>query len=180
VAKRLLRYAKDKRHPGSFVAIPHAVIRSKQFAQLSSHAVKLLVDLLAQYRGDNNGDLCATWTMMSDRGWRSRDTLGNALKELITKQWITQTRQGGMNLASLYGVTFFALDPSSKLDVSAKAFPRGAWHQIAPIVQVVNKRDRQHAERADPRAFNPEGVALETPSAFSQPAGRGGAEALVE
>jgi hypothetical protein len=74
-----------KRDPGGFVALPNIVIRSHQIARLSAHAVKLLFDLLAQYNGGNNGDLCATWTLMQPRGWKSRDTLGKALKELTTK-----------------------------------------------------------------------------------------------
>jgi hypothetical protein len=165
------RYAREKRHPGLFVALPCAVIRSEQFARLSSKAVKLLVDLLAQYQGNNNGDFCAAWTMMSKRGWRSRDTLCKALKELVVNRWIVQTRQGGMNAASLYGVTFFALDPSSKLDVSAKAFPRGAWHQTAPIA-TDQKRDLEHDGRVDSEPFNTEGVSRGMPAASNQHAER--------
>jgi hypothetical protein len=106
--------------------------------------------------------------MMSERGWRSRDTLYKALKELVADGWIAQTRQGGMNAASLYGVTFFALDPSSKLDVSAKAFPRGAWYRIAPA----QKRNREHAGRVNSEPFNTEGVSTAVPLALNQPAER--------
>lgn len=95
--------------------------------KLSAHAVKLLVDLLAQYRGDNNGDLCATWTMMQARGWKSRDTLARALAELVAAGFVTQTRQGGRHAPSLYAVTFYALDENPKLDVRGNGFPRGAW-----------------------------------------------------
>jgi len=31
-------------------------------------------DLGRQYNGKNNGDLCATWSMMAKRGWSSRST----------------------------------------------------------------------------------------------------------
>ena len=170
------RFAKEKRHPGGFVALPHAVIRSEHFARLSAKAVKLLVDLLAQYRGDNNGDLCAAWTLMCKRGWRSRDTLWKALTELVSNGWIAQTRQGGMNAASLYGVTFYALDPSAKLDVSAKAFPRGAWCQIAPD----QKRALEHAGRVNSDAINTEDVSTLVPLAPNQPARRVVEEAFRE
>ncbi len=171
MAKASIRYAKDKRHPGGFVPLPHAVIRHERFAHLSSKAVKLLLDLLAQYRGDNNGDLCATWSMMAERGWRSRDTLSKALNELVEWGWIVQTRQGGMNSPNLYGVTFFALDPSPKLEVSAKAFPRGAWYQATPI-DTGQKRDLEHAGRVDLERFNTEGVSSATPASYSQPGDR--------
>jgi hypothetical protein len=126
-ATKRARYAKAKRDPGGFVPLPNIVIRSAQFAQLSAHAVKLLVDLLGQYNGGNNGDLCATWTVMQPRGWRSRDTLAKALAELIERGFVTQTRQGGRHAPSLYAVTFYALDEQPKLDVRAAAYPRGAW-----------------------------------------------------
>jgi hypothetical protein len=179
VANGRTRFAKEKRHPGGFVAFPHAVIRSGQFASLSPHAVKLLVDLLAQYQGSNNGDLCATWSMMAARGWRSRDTLWKALKELVEKGWIVQTRQGGMNAASLYGVTFFAFDPSPKLEITAKAFPRGAWYQVAPIARP-EKRNGEHARRANSEPTNTGAVSTDKPAPCNQPAGRVVEEALSE
>ena len=37
----------------------HQVIRSRGYAELSPYAIKLLNDLLSQYSGKNNGDLCA-------------------------------------------------------------------------------------------------------------------------
>ena len=40
---------------------------------LSPRATKLLIDLLAQYRGYNNGDLCAPLSLMRERGWNSSD-----------------------------------------------------------------------------------------------------------
>src|ERR1700680_1474701 len=49
VAYKRVRNAKEKRPAGGFVPLPYVVIRSEQFARLSSHAVKLLVDLLAEY-----------------------------------------------------------------------------------------------------------------------------------
>jgi hypothetical protein len=123
--------AKKKRDVGGFVALPFMVLRSDEFASLSAIAVKLLVDLLAQYRGDNNGDLTVTWSVMKMRGWRSRDTLERARRELLTNSWIALTAQGGLHRPSLYGVTFFALDESPKFDYSARSFPRGAWKATA-------------------------------------------------
>jgi len=121
------RYIKERRDGHGFVALPHIVIRSDQFVRLSAQAVKLLIDLTAQYDGRNNGDLCATWSMMEVRGWKSRDTLAKAIKELVNQGFIVQTRQGGRHAPSLYGITFYALDESSKLDIRSREFPRGAW-----------------------------------------------------
>jgi hypothetical protein len=145
------RHAKSKREPGGFVAMPYIVIRSDQFARLSAHAIKLLVDLLAQYHGDNNGDLCATWTVMHPRGWRSRDTLEQALAELVERGFVTRTRQGGKNSASLYAVTFYSLDDDPKLEIRAAEFQRtlrGAWARVQRT-DGPRRRKRCHARRAN-------------------------------
>ena len=132
-AKCRYKNAKAKRERGGFVALPFAVIRSHSFARLKSHAVKLLCDLLAQYRGDNNGDLEMTWRTMSKRGWVSRDTLSKAREELLTANWIVVTRQGGRHQCSLYAVTFYAIDECrGKLDVNASAAPSGLWRKNEP------------------------------------------------
>src|SRR5687767_1943985 len=107
------------RAPGGFIALPKIVIGCEQFASLSAHAVKLLLDLLNQFRGNNNGDLCATWSAMKKRGWRSKDTLDKARRELLGGRWIALTRQGGLHAPSLYGVTFFGLDESPKLELNS-------------------------------------------------------------
>lgn len=159
VADRLRKAeAKRNREPGGFVALPYIVIRSAQFASLSPSWVKLLMDLLSQKGKSNNGDLCATWSLMERRGWRSRDTLDKAQRELIDGGWIVQTRQGGLHRPSLYGVTFFALDWSSKMEVSANAFPRGLWSRMAPVQRPKRNRSRQHGGRVNGRETITPGV----------------------
>jgi hypothetical protein len=125
--------AKDKRESGGFAPLSYAVLRSHSFKLLSARAVKLLVDLLAQYKGDNNGDLCAAWTIMRDRGWKSKDTLNKALKELRDGDWLEVTRQGGRNKATLYGVTFYNTDDcKGKLDIQSTSIPRSTWRKHEP------------------------------------------------
>jgi hypothetical protein len=126
--------AQARREGGGFVPLPFVVIRSYAFVRLSAHAVKLLTDLLAQYKGDNNGDLCGAWTVMQGRGWKSKDTLNKALKELLAGGWLEVTRQGGRNKANLYAVTFYAIDDcKGKLDVRATGSPPGTWKKNEPL-----------------------------------------------
>ena len=126
--------AQAKRESGGYVALSFVVIRSQSFTRLSAYAVKLLTDLLAQYKGDNNGDLCAAWTVMRPRGWKSKDTLSKALKELRAGGWLEVTRQGGRHMATLYAVTFYAIDDcKGKLDVRATSSPRGTWKKNEPL-----------------------------------------------
>jgi hypothetical protein len=126
--------AQAKRESGGFAPLPYAVMRSYSFTLLTAHAVKLLVDLLAQYRGNNNGDLSAAWTLMQLRGWKSKDTLNKALRELRDGNWLEVTRQGGRHKATLYGLTFYAIDDcKGKLDVRATSSPRGTWKKNEPL-----------------------------------------------
>src|SRR4051812_26057945 len=121
--------ARDKRDAGAFITIPISVLNSQAYRQASAHARMLLFDLFAQYRGDNNGDLCAAWKLMKPRGWRSEDTLARAKKQLLELGLIVETRRGARpNKASLYAVTWCDLDDcGGKLDITSKSFPRGRY-----------------------------------------------------
>ena len=94
----------------------------------------LLFDLAAQYRGDNNGDLCAAWKLMHPRGWKSEETLCKAKRDLLEACLIVETRKGARpNKCSLFALTWYALDDcGGKLDISAQSFPRGAYRLKEP------------------------------------------------
>jgi len=131
--KERYKNAKKRREGGQFVALPWAVLRSDEFAALSPFASKLLFDLLAQFNGGNNGDLCAAWRLMKVRGWRSKDSLWKGLSELRAGDWLETTRQGGRHVATLYAVSFYAIDYcGGKLDVKETGSPSGAWRKRPP------------------------------------------------
>lgn len=135
--------ATGRAESGSFVKLPHQVIRSPQFAALPATAVKALCGLLAQYRGNNNGDLTAAMSIMQHYGWSSRDTLKRALDDLLAAGFITVTRQGGNRIARLYAVTFYAVDDcGDKFDPGVKptAAPPGNWRRCDPLDK--KSRDR--------------------------------------
>lgn len=120
---------------GAFTPLPRVCLQSKSFARLSPYSVKLLFDLMAQYNGFNNGDLSAAWRLMQPRGWKSRDTLGNALRELLEGSWLIKTRQGGLHKCSLFALSLFAIDEcrdkqgQSKFDAHVRPTtnPVGGW-----------------------------------------------------
>jgi len=119
------------------------VIRSASYVKLTPYEQKLLIDLLAQYKGDNNGDLCAAWTIMKRRGWRSKSTLAKAITGLLKAEWIELSRQGGRNRPNLYAVTFFAVDDcKGKLDIRPTIRPKSLWRQHEPETSVPLKPDR--------------------------------------
>ena len=134
-----MRRNKGRMMTDSFVRIPHHVINHEHFRSLSPRATKLLIDLLAQYRGYNNGDLAATLKMMQERGWNSSDQLQKAKNELIEKDVIIVARQGGRNKAGLYAVTFFPIDEcKGKLDVASTRTAPVNWKNrlSSPLVGV--------------------------------------------
>lgn len=139
--------ARDKRDGGAFITLPLSVLNSRAYIEAGPHARMLLIDLFMQYRGDNNGDLCAAWKFMKPRGWRSEATLNKAKRELIELGLIVETRKGARpNKASLYAVTWCALDHcGGKLDMSPSGFHRKAYLLRDPLPPIGLKQ-RQNNE----------------------------------
>ena len=115
--------------------IPRHVMASADYRHLSGNAVKLLVALAYQFRGKNNGDLTATYSVMHERfGFRSKATLTRALKELLAKNIITKTREGMFlnpgGRCTLYALTWSPIDEcDGKLDVPPTLLAtRREWH----------------------------------------------------
>lgn len=133
---RSLDRTKGRRGFKPFLMLPRDVIESPEFAGLSGNAVKLLLDLGAQYRGTNNGDLGVWWKLMRQKGWKSKNTLYRAIHELETAGFILRTRRGGMNRATLFAITFFAIDEcGGKLDVRPTNVAPNTWRKSHPPVR---------------------------------------------
>lgn len=126
--------ARDSRHPehravtySGYLHLPDAMTNEEDFTSLSGSALHLLVDIARQYKGHNNGDLCAAMTLMKKRGWNSNNLLNKAKNELISKNWIIKTKQGGLGIGpDLFAITWQPINfCNGKLDVSAtKNAPR--------------------------------------------------------
>jgi len=119
-----------RRETASFVAMPKAVINSRNYASLSGVAVKLLIQIAEQFNGHNNGDLQASWVIMRHKGWNSNATLNRAKKELVEKGFIEQTRQGWLRppRCALYALSWKPIDDcQGKLDVRATKVASGCW-----------------------------------------------------
>jgi len=126
--------SKSKRSPkDSFIAIPRIVMKQRKYRELSAYARMLLSEMLFDYRGFNNGDLQATWSIMNQRGFRSRSTLNKAIKELLDSGIIVKTRQGGRNRCSLYAVTFQSIDECTYPRTGMSKFDAGIRPGPAPM-----------------------------------------------
>lgn len=119
---------------GRYFTVPHSILKTKKYTQLSGWAVKLIFDLLIQFNRYNNGDLCAAWSVMEHRGWRSKSTLHEATNELLRAGFIMLTRQGGRNKCNLYALTWEPINEirdkrtgKHKLDVAPTMLEPGLW-----------------------------------------------------
>ncbi|MCH2160101.1 MAG: hypothetical protein MK096_15130 [Oleiphilaceae bacterium] len=111
-----------------FVMLPLDVLNHDDYISLSMKSKVLLVDVLRQYQGYNNGDLSITLSVMKKSGWTSNASLTAAKNELINAGLLVLTRQGGRNQCSLYGVTFQSIDGcSNKLEVPPTSSPLRAF-----------------------------------------------------
>jgi len=108
--------------------LPHRLLKSEEFASLSPRAVKLLLEIASKLNGRNNGDLSATFSELSKRGWRSAGTVDKSKKELLEKKWLILTRQGGRNKCSLFAVSWLPVDEcNGKLEYPPENVASNLW-----------------------------------------------------
>jgi hypothetical protein len=113
---------------GRYSAIPHSVMDGAAYMEASHPAKALLLELMRQHSGNNNGHLHLSFSWLESRGWKSRDVIQRGKKELVDRNLIIQTRQGGLNAgASLFALTWLSISNFVGLDIQAKDYYRGAW-----------------------------------------------------
>jgi hypothetical protein len=80
----------------------------------------MLFELLRQHDGKNNGHLHLAESWLKRRGWKSSDVVQRAKRELLDRELIVMTRQGGLNIgATLYALTWLDISDLTGLDISA-------------------------------------------------------------
>jgi hypothetical protein len=124
-----------ERIEGGFVALPLSVMNSRAYCALSVAARALLVELVRQYTGSNNGRLICTEKVMAPRGWRCSGTLTKNRRELIAAGFLHETFKGQRpNKASWFALTWRALNEppaGAAYDRGAReGFERGAFLRV--------------------------------------------------
>lgn len=124
---------KRKNKKSRFIGIPANVVMSEQFASLKAPETKLLVDLLTQYYGSNNGMLSPCHALMKKRGWAS-SSLYRAYSSLEYNGFIVVTRKGikVRGCSSLVAITWNGIDePKNGVDyddgIKAHPAPLNYW-----------------------------------------------------
>ena len=113
---------------GSFAGIPRVVMDHPDYKNLSGNAVKLLNELARQHRGHNNGDLTITYSLLKDRGFKSKGTIERARDELFTANLIIKTREGRFTnpggVCALFALSWQPINEcNGKLDVKSTITP---------------------------------------------------------
>jgi hypothetical protein len=132
---------KAARDGSRFLALPHVVMDSAAFRNLSGPAIRLLLDVARQYSGDNNGKLLTSDKYLSTRGWTSHDTALRARRDLELSGLIFETRKGMRpNRTAWYAVTWLTLDWSPEMDIKRENFTRGAYAKTLALPAVPKTR----------------------------------------
>lgn len=127
---------------GRFAAFPHAVMDSTAYQGASYAARALLLELMRQHTGRNNGHFQLATRWLRDRGWNSADRIQRAKAEVIARQLAIKTRLGGLNAGpDLWAVTWLPIsDYSGLTEASAGTYHPGAWHFLSPPLPLPTKQ----------------------------------------
>ncbi len=120
---------------GAYSAMPHAIIDSVSYQSLGYSARALLIELMRQHNGKNNGHLHLSQSWLRKRGWNSVCTIHRAKQELMSNHLIIQTRQGGRGIgASRFALSWLQVTNFLGLELCKKDYWPGAWRQLEKIL----------------------------------------------
>lgn len=126
----------NRRHPKRrmtgkhFAQIPVEVLVSEACKTLSNFAIRVLLAIAAQFRGNNNGDLAMTWSIAQNFGIRSKEQLTLSIAVLLERGLIEKTRQGGKKPLGpcLYAISWQPInDLGGKIESGPTMTPSNAW-----------------------------------------------------
>lgn len=104
---------------GRFLSLPHHVLHSTLYLELSCPARAVLVEIAAIYNGSNNGRLAAGVRWLAQRCKVGRDTVSRAIQELEDAHLIEVVEKGSFNRhqrrASEFGLTCLKCDVTYRL-----------------------------------------------------------------
>jgi DNA-binding MarR family transcriptional regulator len=96
------RRKKEPRH----IRLYHSITESEAWRHLSGNAIKVLIALARFDDGSSNGELFFSERTGASAAGLSRNTVRRALRELIDKGFIAQTKPGAFNRNTLLAATY--------------------------------------------------------------------------
>lgn len=146
--------------------MPFDVLDSAAYLSLSHPARSLLLELLRQYDGLNNGGLTLTSKRLRERGWTSNDVIARARDDLLRVGLLFQTVQGRRpSWASWFALTFVSLDRLNGFDPGVeRAFERGAYRKFGLSTATMQNASRPPRDGAESVQCAPSGGAGSCPT----------------
>lgn len=129
VIKAELRKRNKNRGSPRFFTLRHDLLQCKDYMELGKGPRMVLDHMYLQYNGRNNGNLSATFSDMKKRGMGSPVTLSKAIRTLIERNLLVQTRTGQFTnpggKCALYGFTWLPINdcPGKQLEVAPTDTP---------------------------------------------------------
>ena len=131
--------------PFQFLALPKDVLLSAEFQALQASSKALMLDLMGQYTGKNNGRLCPSFEVMQRSGWKSKTTLIRAKVALLDCSFVALTRKGhAPRTAEWIGFTWWKLDQHPSMDITHKEF---LYLNFTKVVMKDPNTGRENANR---------------------------------
>lgn len=119
---------------GSFLRLPHFVVRSAEFQSLTPRATKAFVLIASRYNGSNNGDISIARQELPQLGFGSNgEGFAAGVRELVTAGFVIVTRPGAYRVGcSLYATTIEPLNASEKHDFPEERKASHQWRKKTP------------------------------------------------
>lgn len=101
---------------GPWIGLPLRFLQSRACAELSPHALKLLVDLMSMLKPNagQNGDIWPSADMLEARGWASEASRAAAMRELRETGLVVITRRRSGRRCELIALTLWPLRCDTK------------------------------------------------------------------
>ena len=113
---------------GRYAPIPHSLLDSAAFQACGHMAKALLLELVRQHNGSDNGHLRLSRGWLAARGWTCIASISSARDELLRNRLIVQTRHGGLrNGSHCYALTWLAITNFVGLDIRPQEYRPGAY-----------------------------------------------------
>lgn len=113
---------------GHYVALPHALLDSAAFMGASHRTRSLIVELMRQHNGVNNGHLHLALGWLKARGWASADGVQKSKQEALERGLIIKTREGGLNIGpDRYALTWLPITNFVGLQLSRQDYHPGRY-----------------------------------------------------
>lgn len=133
--------------PYGFAPIPKDVLKMPEFQHMPSSAKALMLTLMGQFTGKNNGRLTPAFEAVKDAGWVSKGTLQRARDALLEAPFAVLTRKGSPpRTVDWIGFTWWKLDYERSMDIDPRRFP---YLNFLRMAMSDPNAGREHAKKRD-------------------------------